>query len=289
VDARARIARAGRDRPSGQHFLRSGPLAAELVSQAGVGGELVLEIGAGNGRLTAALAARGAEVLALELDPEFAGRLRRRFAGAAGVSVREGDALDVELPGRPFRAFGNLPFGQSTAILRRLLDDPGSPLERADLIVQLELGAKRARLLPSTQLALGWQPWWELQLVRRLPAACFEPPPSVDAALLSAVRRRPALVDLGQRRAYLSLLERAFAQAHAPLRRSLAQLLPARAWKRFARERGLDPSAGPRELQVFDWAALCAACAASRGAGAPPPRPGQRRASRPPGRARRRR
>ena len=121
-------------RPSGQHFLRSRVIAAELVEQAGIGdGDLVLEIGAGTGRLTEALASRGGRVLAVELDPELVARLSRTYSRNPRITVVEADAMAVRLPERPFRAFGNLPFGVTTQLLRRLLDDPTSPLARADV------------------------------------------------------------------------------------------------------------------------------------------------------------
>ncbi len=84
---RARRARSFRDvrrRAYGQNFLASRAIAAQLVRQAKVGrGDLVLEIGAGNGILTAELARRARRVFAVEIDPVWAARLRERFAGSA--------------------------------------------------------------------------------------------------------------------------------------------------------------------------------------------------------------
>ena len=104
--------------------------------------ELIVELGAGDGRLTAELARRARRVVAIEVDPRLAGKLRRRF------EVVEGDALAVRLPSEPFRVVGNIPFHRTTAILRHLLDDLGLPLERADLIVQLEVARKRTSVVP---------------------------------------------------------------------------------------------------------------------------------------------
>ena len=79
-----RPARAAR----GQHFLRSSRLAAELVREAGVAaGDVVVDVGAGTGLLTRELAAAGARVTALELDPALAADLRRRFAGRTSLSA----------------------------------------------------------------------------------------------------------------------------------------------------------------------------------------------------------
>ena len=105
-----------RQRPSrgapGQHFLRSSKLAAELVRDAGIRpGELVVDIGAGAGALTAALVDARATVLALEVDPTLAAALRRRFAGR-DVTVVEVDARGWSLPREPFAVVSNLPFSK---------------------------------------------------------------------------------------------------------------------------------------------------------------------------------
>lgn len=218
--------------------------------------DLVVEIGAGTGHITQALARSARRVVAVELDPEFANRLRRRFHHSPKVSVVEADILQLPLPGVPFRAFGNVPFALTTAILRRLLDDPASHLVRADLIVQYEVARKRASVWPSTLMSLGWLPWWEFRLVRRLPAAAFEPVPSVDAGVLSVTRRTRPLLPVDQRSDYLELLRAGFRRADLPVHRALRDRVPERALKRTARERGITPAAKVIELDVFDWVAL---------------------------------
>lgn len=169
MGAHLRAPRAGGSRPDGQHFLRSRLIAAELVRDAGVGAtDHVFEIGAGAGRLTHPLAERAERLTAVELDPLLAERLRHAFGGRDNVEIVEGDVLSVSLPTGAWRAFGNLPFGVTTPILRRLLDDAAHGPERADLLVQFEAGRKRAAVTPSTLLSLGWLPWWELALTRRI-------------------------------------------------------------------------------------------------------------------------
>ena len=238
----------------GRHFLRSAGLASEIVASAGVRkGELVVEIGAGFGRLTAPLRRAGARVVAVELDPELAGSLRRRYGGDH-VRVVEADFLTLAPPAEPHRVVGNVPFAITTPILRRLLDDPASALTSADLIVSDGLVRKRAATRPSTLLALRWQPWWRLQAERHLPAACFDPKPRVDAGLLTIRPRRPALLPPQQAAAYRAFLEAGFTRDARPVRRALA--VSPRTWKRFARTRGLSPDARPHDLDVWDWIAL---------------------------------
>ena len=220
------------------------------------GDELVLEIGAGTGRITAALARSAQRVVAVELDPGFVDGLRRRFRARPEVDIVEADILQLPLPSLPFRAFGNIPFASTTAILRHLLDDPTSSLHRADLIVQHEAARKRAAVWPSNLAALGWLPWWEFRLVRRLSASAFEPIPSVDAGVLSVTRRPGSLLRPEQRADYITLLRAGFRRADLAVHSSLRGHIPERAWKRMGRERGIAPSAKASDLDVFDWVAL---------------------------------
>jgi len=204
VSAAERTPRDERRRRLGQNFLPA-ELADALVADAAFSpGELVVEIGAGRGACTFALARRGVRVIALERDPAWAAALqrevRRRRLGA--ISVVCADARDARLPRRPFRVFGSLPFGATTDILRHLLGDPGTCLERADVVVQWEVARKRASVPPSTALSTAWAPWWTFEIGRRIPARAFRPVPRVDAALLHIHRRRPPLLPPSMAPAY---------------------------------------------------------------------------------------
>jgi 23S rRNA (adenine-N6)-dimethyltransferase len=243
----------------GQHFLVGGWLAAELVEQAGVGaGDLVVEIGAGTGVLTEALARRAGRVVAVEVDPRLAGRARSRLAGYDNVSVVEGDALELPVPRRPFRVVANLPFGATAAILRRLLGDPRTRLERADLIVQEQAARRYAARRPGTPEAIAWGAWYELGAGRRLGPACFRPPPRVAAAVLIARRRRPPLVPVAGHRRFAALVGSAFRHPGVPLRRSLVPPLSYRQLRRLAADLGFGLDAGPADLDAAQWAGLYA-------------------------------
>ena len=211
MSADKRTQRDERRRSLGQNFLRP-ERADQLVESAGfTAGDLVVEIGAGRGALTYALARRGVQVVALEKDPHWADSLRREMErrGVDGaVRVVRCDALDYRLPRRPYRVIGSLPFGATTAILRHLLDDPDSFLVRADLIVQWEVARKRALMPPSTLLSTTWAPWWSFEVVRRIPAAAFRPVPSIDAVVLRVTRRDPALLPLSMAGPYASFVRR---------------------------------------------------------------------------------
>ncbi len=211
----------------GQHFLRP-HWAARLVADAAVPpGELVLDLGAGTGALTARLLDAGARVIAVELDPRLADGLRRRFADRHAVRVVQADARRVGLPRRPFRVVANLPFASGTAVLRHLLA-PGSTLQAAHVLLDWHAALKRsdARRLLGAQ----WGPWFELAVGRRFPANAFTPPPPVDAGVLTIRRRRTPHLHPAEQAAYERWVADRF-------RRGLGRDRSVEAWARAWRRR----------------------------------------------------
>jgi 23S rRNA (adenine-N6)-dimethyltransferase len=178
------------------------------VADAGVSaGDLVVDIGAGSGMLTAPLLAVGARVTAIEPDRRLAARLRR---GCPAAQVVEADALLMPWPSEPFRVVANLPFARAAELCRSLFSDPATPLVSADLVVEWDFAAKRARLWPSTAQTVLWSAWYELAVVRRIEPRAFAPVPSVAAAVFRARRRLRPLIPPEQARRYESFVRRGF-------------------------------------------------------------------------------
>jgi 23S rRNA (adenine-N6)-dimethyltransferase len=169
----------------GWHSL-SDTWATRIVSLAGVQhGDLVLDIGAGEGAITAALTAAGAHVIAFELHPGRCRVLRARFQGERVAVVRT-DVARLWLPKRPFRVVASPPYAVSSALLRRLLAR-GSRLESADLVLQRALVRRFVdRRAPG---ANRWGLDFALTAGVAIPRSAFRPPPRVDSRVLS-IRRR---------------------------------------------------------------------------------------------------
>jgi len=207
---------AGRRARLGQHFFASAEHADRFVADARVEAtDCVVEFGAGNGVLTAALAARAAVVIAVEIDPRLARPLVQRFASTANVVVWTNDARAMPLPASTYRVVANLPFAITNATLHALLDDPRGGLSRADLVVQWQVARERVRVqqsAPSDLIGAMWAPWWEFARGRRLPARCFTPPPRVDAAVLRVVRRDPPRIAPESAAQFHAFVRRAFAK-----------------------------------------------------------------------------
>jgi 23S rRNA (adenine-N6)-dimethyltransferase len=247
--------RAVRRRVLSQNFLVDHRAIDALVDGSGVGdGDLAVDIGAGNGLISAALVRRRARVLAVERDPSLADRLRAKFATWPAVTVVEGDVLDTPLPGEPFRVVANIPFGITTKILRHLLD--ADALARADLIVQAEVARKRGSGGRGTLLNACWEPWFEFSTGARIAATAFRPRPRVDAAVLIVTRRSAPLVDPASRRDYTDFVTAAFEGARPTVASALTRSIPRSRFTGLARELGFGADARPAQLDVHQWAGL---------------------------------
>jgi 23S rRNA (adenine-N6)-dimethyltransferase len=190
---------------------------------------------------TEALARVVGRVLAVELDPELARGLRHRWSN---VEVVEGDAARVELPREPFSVVANVPFARTTDILHRLLDDPGSSLRRADLIVEWDVAHKFGVPWPSSVKGVVWSAWYEASVARRLPRDAFVPAPSVDAGVLVIRRRAKPLVPPALAPAFHRFVASGF-------RHGLRTVVARRELERI----GARAIAG-RDLDAHQWAAL---------------------------------
>lgn len=177
---------AGGARRWGWHRLTDAA-ARDLVAGSPVRpGDLVVDIGAGEGAITSQLVAAGASVVAVELHPVRLAELRRRFASDPVVVVGA-DVTDLRLPRRPFRVVANPPFAATNAVLRRLLS-PGSRLVSADLVLPLHAVERW-----SSGRAPGAGRWLSEVEPRRgheLRRSSFRPPPPGRVGVLQ-LRRRP--------------------------------------------------------------------------------------------------
>jgi 16S rRNA (adenine1518-N6/adenine1519-N6)-dimethyltransferase len=252
-------------RPSralGQNFLADPNTARRIVRIAEVGpGDRVLEIGPGLGSLTLALAAAGADVLALELDRHLLPALEEVVGDEPRVTVEHGDALSVDfrtrLAGQGWRCVSNLPYNVATPVLLRLLTDVPQ-VERFLVMVQREVGERLAAApgsrvygAPSVRVAYHAT----ARIAGAVPASVFVPRPKVESVLVSLDRRPTPPVDVSSPALMFELVHAGFAQRRKMLRRSLRPVLGERADAVLV-SAGIDPGRRAESVDLDGWAAL---------------------------------
>lgn len=252
----------------GQNFLGDDAILSDIARLAAPGGrELVVELGAGLGHLTAHLVARGARVVAVERDRDMARVLRGELGDR--VVLLEADAVRVDYgailreqastPTSKLAVVGNLPYHLTSPILFSLLDQ-ADRISRAVFLVQREV-AERLAAAPATRdwgiLSVLLQREAEVSIERIVPPGAFLPPPKVESAVLCALFRPPA-DEVRDPARFRRLVKAGFAQRRKTLGNALraARLeQPERLAAALGRA-GVDPGRRGETLTVAEWVAL---------------------------------
>jgi 16S rRNA (adenine1518-N6/adenine1519-N6)-dimethyltransferase len=181
----------------GQNFLADPNLLEAIVRDSGAGpGDVVLEVGGGEGALSERLAPRVAHLHVIELDERLREPLRAVASAAGNVSLHFGDAMKLDLAGlhpAPSRMVANLPYSIATPLLIRTIEELPE-LGEWTVMVQREI-ADRLRAAPGTReyasASVLVQLCCEVELVRKVGRQVFSPPPRVDSAVLRLRRGGP--------------------------------------------------------------------------------------------------
>lgn len=217
-----------------QHFLRNPRLIAELIGHSNIRrGDLVIDIGAGSGAITAVLARRCRQVLAYENEPGILNKLQQNMRRHKNVKVIAQDFLLAKLPDEPYKVFANIPFHLSADIVRKLTNNDETHTPQAIyLIVQKQFAQK---IVPSdrhftSQLGTQLAPWWQTRIRRPLRRTDFTPPPAVDTVLLELKPRSEPLLSTLERDKYQSFVAKCYAsqKVFAAVPRVKASISPER-------------------------------------------------------------
>ncbi|QPZ38014.1 23S ribosomal RNA methyltransferase Erm [Paramicrobacterium chengjingii] len=236
---------------NGQNFLVNTAVIDRIIAQVAATDGPILEIGPGGGALTAPLTRLNRPITAVEVDSHRARALVRRLGG--GARIIERDYLRYQHPSTPHAVVSSVPFHLTTAILRKLLREPG--WNHATLLVQWEVARRRAGVGGASLLTAQWWPWYDFSLLERVPAHAFRPMPSVDGGVITISRRM--LLPVAERNDYQRFVQAVFTGRG----RSLAQIVAgattlsrreADAWLASAA-----PKARlPKQLSAANWVSL---------------------------------
>src|SRR5437867_1895553 len=234
----ARVLRAFGIRPRkrwGQHFLVSRRALDQILAAADLTDQdTVLEIGAGLGTLTAALAERAGRVIAVEIDRALLPALQAAVGSCPNVQTIIGDAMTIDLasvfgvsPG-PRKLVANLPYNVASALIVALLEPPLG-VQRMVVTVQREV-AGRLSARPGTKdygiLSVAAQFRAEVAVVDTLPASAFIPPPEVESAVVRLETRERPVCPVLDEGVFFRVVRAAFSQRRKIVRNALAGGLP---------------------------------------------------------------
>jgi len=248
------------NRALGQNFVIDPNTVRKIAHLAAVGpGDRVIEVGAGLGSLTLALAETGAHVIAVELDRHLIPVLRE-VVESVGVRVVQADVLELdwatELGADDAVLVANLPYNLAATIVLDVAERAPS-IGRMLVMVQREVAERlvagpgsRVYGIPSVKVAY----WGRAKIVGRVGPSVFLPRPNVESALVAIERHHvdsaPGReVDRGE---LFAVIDQAFAQRRKMLRRSLGARFDARTFERAA----ISGELRPENLSIEDWVRL---------------------------------
>ena len=239
----------------GQNFLIDGRLRDAIADAAEITRtDKVLEVGAGVGTLTIALADKRRPVVAVEFDLALIAALREVVAGKHNVEVVQADIMRYDVAARFPKGgeivAGNIPYNLTGALIRKLLDHPPRP-RRLSLVVQKEVAERWTAATGASLATVAVHVFAEARIHMTIPASAFLPPPRVDSALvILEVRERPA-VQLADMDAFFRFVEAIFQQR----RKQLGGILAKRGFRDTA-QLGIDPTRRPQTLTLLEWEKL---------------------------------
>ena len=249
-------------RDLGQNFVVDANTVRRIARLADIGpDDHVVEIGAGLGSLTMALAETGASITAIEVDRGVTSVLRSVVADLPNVTVVEADALRLDwkatLAASPrWVLVANLPYNVATPLVCDLLDFVPA-VERMLVMVQREV-AERLCASAGTEaygaVSVKVAYWATARIAGTVPASVFLPRPNVESALADIRRRAAPAVEVDPKPMF-QLVRTAFGQRRKMLRRSLAALVATDVFDAA----GIDAQRRPEELDVAEWGALTSA------------------------------
>jgi len=222
-----------------------------------------IEIGAGHGEMTRFLAATGAPVYAIEMDPPLIAQLRKLSANFSNLRIVPGDVLEIDLAalaaGRRMRVYGNLPYYITSPILHRLFE-LAELIDDIHIVIQLEV-ALRLVAHPGTRdygyLSVLTQYFSHPAIALKIPRQAFRPAPQVSSALVSLnLPGEKARLTISGEEAFMEFVKMCFAHKRKTLVNNLRAVAPPAEVKHILSQLGLSAAARAEELPVEQLAAL---------------------------------
>jgi len=241
----------------GQHFLTDpGVIDAILRSIHATKDDVVVEIGPGQGAITAALAASAGHLHAVELDRDLAARLRRQYDGVANVTIHEGDALafDFASLGDRLRIVGNLPYNISTPLLFHLLKVRDRILDMHFMlqkeVVDRMAAAPGSKAYGRLGIMLGCH--LNIESLFDVDRSAFDPPPEVTSAVVRLDPLPPGSFRIDDEALLSKIVTSAFMKRRKTIRNALKDVVAIQDLEIV----GIDPGLRPEQISIPEYVEL---------------------------------
>lgn len=239
----------------GQNFLVDEKIKKQIIRQVQKTRGPLVEIGPGHGALTTKLQQLNRPLTAVEIDAKSVKKLTSVIG--SNVELVHDDFLQWKLPASPYVAVGNLPFHQTTSMLRKILHD--RTWTDAILLVQWEVARRRAGVGGASMMTAQWWPWVDFSVAGRVPRGAFMPMPSVDGGILIMRRREEPLLPVQSQGKYRTFVHSVFTGRGNGIANILTRVkhnLLREDVRRMLGEMGIAPMALPKQLTAEQWAVL---------------------------------
>ena len=244
----------------GQHWLTDSATLKIICDLADISPkDTVLEVGPGQGSLTAKLLKRASRVIAVEMDKHLIAGLQKRFDNT-GLSIINQDIRKYDFRSLPsgYKLVANIPY-YLTSYLIQLLTDSVNPPSVAVLLIQREV-AERLTAQPGNLSILGViaQAYWKVTAGPVVAAALFTPPPKVDSQVVKLTRRQTPLPPDVLKREFIRLVKSCFNQKRKTIANSLSAgyNLDKATVRQILGQASISPEARPQQLDLDQWLIL---------------------------------
>lgn len=257
----------------GQNFLVDANIIDKIVMAADISDDdLVVEIGPGIGVLTAALAKKARQVIAVEIDNKLIPILKETLAAYDNIEIVLADAMEVNFDrliynktneglGSSYKLVANLPYYITTPLIMHLLNNKFN-IDSMVIMVQKEV-ALRMVANPNNKdygaLTVAVQYYTEPQILFKVPRTVFYPQPEVDSAVVRLKRRKTPAVKVADEKLFFQIVRAAFGQRRKTLLNALTGSkieLTKEEWLAILNKANIDPKRRGETLTLEEFALI---------------------------------
>jgi len=219
-------------------------------------GDLVYDIGAGDGVITVELAKRGARVIAIEKEKKLFLKLDRKSNCYPHVALRNTDFLAEALPQyAPYKVFANIPFACTAPIFRKLFFAANPPVD-SYLVVQREAAERFAGINKECLLSLLLKSQFRFSILYTFKPEDFFPVPGIDIVLLRIEKRRKTLVTLQHLEQYHRFITHGLCCGRPTIKSALKDQYSYAQFTRLSRDLEFSLNSAPSDLTFPQWLGL---------------------------------